>query len=270
MEHNSEKVTLENLYAYLHESSKEFNERMKEEAKKRDEEYQRRDEEAKKRDEEAKKRDEEAKKRAKEFELERAETDRQLKEAMQETDRKMEKTDRQLKETMQEHSRELKEDRKETERLLKKTIEKIYDVSRQLGGIGNSNGESSEEYFQIAFKKNPKLNGETYNEVDFNVKPRPMKGQEEDEYDIVLENGKSVAIIEVKYSVREENIKEVLNKPKTFRAFYPKYENYKLYLGIASFSFKKVREKSILKAGIAVIKQVGDKVVINSENLKAF
>jgi hypothetical protein len=253
---NQEKITLEDLYAYLHESSKEFKQRMQE-----------RDEEARKWDEETRKRDEEAERRAKKFELERAETWRQMKEDTCKLKESMEEDTRQLKESIKETDRQLKVSMKKSK---KETDRQMRKMSRELGGIGHSNGETAEEYFQNAFQKSRKLNGEIYNKVNFNVKPLLQKGQEEDEYDIVLENGKSVAIIEVKYSVREENIEKVLNKPKTFRAFYPEYENYKLYLGIASFSFKKVKEESILKAGIAVIKQVGDKMVINSENLKVF
>jgi hypothetical protein len=62
----------------------------------------------------------------------------------------------------------------------------------------------------------------------------------------------------------------MFNKVETFKAFYPEYKNYKFYLGIASLSFRKNIEKILQEEGIAVIKQVGDKVVINSENLKTF
>jgi hypothetical protein len=132
----------------------------------------------------------------------------------------------------------------------------------------------AEEYFQNAFTKNPKLNGEIYNQVDFNVKPRPKNGQKGDEYDIILANGDSVAIIEIKYHLRKSDMKNVLinilDKIETFKSFYPEYKNYKFYLGIASMSFKENVEKILQEAGIAVIKQVGDKMVINSENLKVF
>ena len=206
---NSEKPTLESLWTYLRETSKEFKQMVKE-------------------------------------------TDRQLKE----TDRQLKETDRQLKASM------------------KKTDEELRKVIKEIGGIGNSNGDMAEEYFQNAFKKSPKLNGEKFDEVDFNVRPRPKKGQKSDEYDIVLVNGKSVALIEIKYHLKRKDMDEALGKAfskiETFKAFYPEYENYKFYLGMASLSFKENVEDIIQKAGIAVIKQVGNKMVINSENLKVF
>jgi hypothetical protein len=274
-QNNQEKVTLENLYAYLHESSKEFKE-------------------------EAKKRDEEAKKRAKEFNEELKETSKEFKQMARDADHRMKETDRQLKEAMEEHSRQLKEamqedtrqlnesiketDRqlkesiRETDRQLKeameKTDEKIHEVSRQLGCIGNSNGDMAEEYFQSAFTKNPSLNGEMYDAVRFNVNPMIKKGQKGSEYDIVLANGKSIAIIEIKYYLKKNDVKDALSKAlnqvETFKKFYPEYANYKFYLGMASLSFGKSVEDIIQKAGIAVIKQVGDKMVVNSENLKVF
>ena len=164
---------------------------------------------------------------------------------------------------------------KETDRQMKITDEKIREVSRQLGTIGNSNGDMAEEYFQSAFTKNPSLNGEVYDTVRFNVNPFSKNGKEA-EYDIIMANGKSVAIIEIKYhfEIRKNKIKEVLNKilnkVETFKEFYPEYKNYKFYIGIASLSFRKNIEKIIQESGIAVIKQVGGKMVINSENLKVF
>jgi hypothetical protein len=206
------------------------------------------DESSKRSDLEYKKMQEEAKKRSKEFRLDHTEFRREM--------------------------RELRESMKETDHQIKETAKTVREVTKQLGGIGNSNGDVAEEYFQNAFKKNPKLNGEIYKQVNFNVIPRPINGQKEDEYDIVLSNGKSITIIEIKYHLKKSDTKDVLskilNKIETFKAFYPECENHKFYLGIASLSFKENVEKIIQEAGIAVIKQVGDKMVINSENLKAF
>jgi hypothetical protein len=92
----------------------------------------------------------------------------------------------------------------------------------------------------------------------------------DDEYDIFLLNNKSAAIIEIKYNVRKNNIEELLQKAENFRKLLPKYSNLKLYLGIASLSFRKITEKKIMEEGIAVIKQVGDKMVVYDKNLKVF
>jgi hypothetical protein len=187
---------------------------------------------------------------------------------------KLERENAEIKRQREKDYRELRESQEETARQIRETGRVVREVSRQLGSIGNSNGDIAEEYFQNAFRKNPQLNGEKYDTVTFNVTPMLEKGQTWAEYDIVLANKKSIAIIEIKYHLKKGDMKEelgeILNKIEKFKTFYPKYENYKFYLGIASLSFDKNIENIIQKAGIAVIKQVGDKMVINSENLKAF
>jgi hypothetical protein len=140
------------------------------------------------------------------------------------------------------------------------------EIWRQIGGISNSNGEVAEEYFINAFQQNPKLNGETYKDVTPNVRFPGL----DDEYDIFLSNNKSIAIIEIKYNVKQDDIGRLKKKAENFRKFLPEYNKRKLYLGLASLSFRKTTEQKIIDEGIAAIKQVGDKMVINSKNLKVF
>ena len=51
---------------------------------------------------------------------------------------------------------------------------------------------------------------------------------------------------------------------------FPEYKNHKIYLAIAALTIDETFERECKKNGIAVIKQVGDKMVINDENLKVF
>ena len=202
-----ENVTLESLYAYLKESKKE------------------RDIEFKKTQEETRRLSQESAKERAEYRAERREnyrdlkesikeTDRQLKKSMEETSRELKKsmeetsrelkefvkeTGRELKEFIKETSRELKESQKETDLQMKETDKKVREVTRQLGDMGNSHGDVAEEYFQNAFGKNPTLNGEIFDKIAFNVKPLSLNEQTGNEYDIIMVNGQSVAIIEIKY-----------------------------------------------------------------------
>ncbi|MCL1833557.1 MAG: hypothetical protein FWG49_03550, partial [Leptospirales bacterium] len=157
---------------------------------------------------------------------------------------------------------------------MEKTDEKLLKIGINVGGIGNSNGDVAEEYFINAFKENPMLNGETYDVIKPNLRllaeERQKRNEYNDEYDIYLENGKSAAIIEVKYNVEQSHINSLLKKGRNFRNYLPSYANHKLYLGMASLSFRKTDEDAILKEGIAVIKQEAGKMVINTENLKEF
>jgi Icc-related predicted phosphoesterase len=89
-------------------------------------------------------------------------------------------------------------------------------------------------------------------------------------YDILLLNGKSIGIVEVKYKAHENDVSKVLRKAETFRVNFPEYAGHKIYLGLATLSFYPELEQGCINEGIAVVKQVGDTVVINDKHLKVF
>jgi hypothetical protein len=91
-----------------------------------------------------------------------------------------------------------------------------------------------------------------------------------DEYDIVMYNDSYVAIVESKFNAHENDIQKVLKKAETFRILCSDYKDFKIYLGLASLSFYKELERECVKQGIAIIKQVGDNVVIRDKHLKVF
>jgi len=186
------------------------------------------------------------------------ETNRQ----MQETDRKMQETDRQLKESDRQ--------RRENERILNEkfaeTDRRMRIMQKELGKWGNNQGSFAEEYFFNSFDHGDKtFFRENFDRISKNVKV--VLENLEDEYDIVMYNSASVAIIEVKFRAREEHIPQLLRKAETFRILYPYYKDYKIYLGLASMSFHAGVEEDCLARGIALIKQVGDTVMIYDEHL---
>ena len=146
----------------------------------------------------------------------------------------------------------------------------VNQVSQQLGGMGNSNGAVAEEFFFNSLKyKRRNLFGQKFDRI---IREEIRKSNEgyEDEYDIMMFNGESVCVVEVKYKADTDDIKHVLRKKHTFRVNYPEYNDKKLYLALASMTFHKRTEKACQDNGIAIIKQVGKTVAIYDEHLKAF
>ena len=172
--------------------------------------------------------------------------------ALQETDRRQKETGRQI---------------EETGRQMKETDRKMKEVFQKMGSWDYNHGCFAEEYFFNSFE-NGKNNffGEKFDKILKN------KGgvETDDEYDILLINGKTVGIVETKFKAHVNDIPKVLKKADTFRLNFPKYENHKVYLGLASLAFYPKLEEECVKQGIAVIKQVGDTVVINDSHLKVF
>jgi hypothetical protein len=185
------------------------------------------------------------------------ETDRIVKDTalqMKETDRRMEETDRIVKNTALQ---------------MKDTDRRMEVLQKTLGGWAHNQGLFAEEYFFNSFE-NGKRNffGEKFDDITKNLKG--FQQGMEDEYDIVLYNHSSVALIEVKYKAHENDVPKVLNKAETFRMLFPFYKDYKIYLALASLSFYPELEQECINQGIAIIKQLGDTVIINDSHLKVF
>ena len=170
---------------------------------------------------------------------------------------------------MKENERVLNEKFAETDRQMQETDRRMQTMQKAMGSWANNHGSFAEEYFFNSFEKGKQnFFGEKFDEIEKNV-----KGFGEgfnDEYDILLINGRSIGIIEVKFKAHEEHIPKILRKAKTFRVNFSKYANHQVYLGFASMSFHPEVENLCIKEGIAIIKQVGDTAVINDGHLKVF
>jgi len=191
--------------------------------------------------------------------------------ALQESNRflteKFAETDRQRKE----NERFLTEKFAATDRFLSEkfaaTDSKINALTEQVTGITKSNGLFAEDYFFNSFERGElNLFGEKYDKLLPGSKGKIVN----DQYDFILVNGHTTTIIEVKYKARDGDIEKALKKVDTFRKNFPEYHKHKVYLAIAAMSITKNLENLCKKQGIAVIKQVGDKVVVYDENLKVF
>jgi len=175
---------------------------------------------------------------------------------------------------------ENREQMKETDRIVKeiaqlqkenerKYEERMKKLDERMGSWANNHGFVAEEYFFNAFERGQKdFFGEKFDNIKRNLKPCSKKL--EDEYDIVMFNGSSAAIIEVKYKAHENDIPKVLKKADTFRILCPDYKDFKIYLGLATMAFYPKLEEECIKNGIAIVKQVGDMVVISDGHLKVY
>ena len=134
------------------------------------------------------------------------------------------------------------------------------------GGVSSNFGSFAEEYFFNSFDEGKQnFFGENFDTIVKN-----STDNNTGEYDIMMINGKAVAIIETKFKARASGVSDTLKKAKQFRRNFPQYKSHKLYLGLAALVFDTAIEQKCKNAGIAIIKQVGDTVVINDDQLKVF
>jgi hypothetical protein len=207
---------------------------------------------------------------------EKSEADRKKREAerkKREAERKAEmkkmkaemKADREKREAEREKMKENQQDfMKRMDRL-----DALFAQTReQIGGISKSNGEFCEEYFINSFKEKPTLFGERFDRVVEYLKPDPVVIN--DEYDLVLRNGSTIALIEMKYKANTNDVGKMFSKLHSYRANYPMFKDYKVYLCLASFRFPKLVRLKAAEEGIVLIEQRGGKIEVISENLKTW
>ena len=159
----------------------------------------------------------------------------------------------------------------ETARRMAETDLQISRLEKTIGGVSNNNGLFAEEYFYNSLRRGDQiLLGEKFDKL---IKSEIMEDENkktQSELDIILINGESLVIVEVKFKVRDKHVDQVMKKIAPFRKRFPEYQNHKVYLALASMVFDEDVEYKCKENGIAVIKQVGDNVVIYDENLKVF
>jgi len=197
---------------------------------------------------------------------ERTLTDADIKAIFAETDRQMAETGRRMAET-DKMIKELIASRKDAD-------EKFDLIRKELGGIGENNGLVAEELVYHSLEKSMTFAGVEFDSIEHGVERsrkladgKRVKG----EYDVVLENGSSVAVIEVKYRVGKSVLDKLINEqlPK-FRLIFPQYKDFKMYLGLGGMSFEKGVAEEARSMGIATLMLNGEAVEIHDENVKVW
>jgi hypothetical protein len=172
---------------------------------------------------------------------------------------------------MKETDRYLKEKFAETDRKIAEEARLMKALRVELNGIAHSNGKYAESYFYNCFKKNHFY----FAEQKFQVITRNLFLEDEelgikDEFDLVLTNCHSVTVIEIKYKAKLDDVEQTLRKAETFKILCPQYKDFTLYLGLAGLHIEQNAEQEAQRQGIAVIKQVGESMVVYDKNLRRF
>ena len=149
------------------------------------------------------------------------------------------------------------------------TFKKLEIIGRQLADIGFSNGDAAEDFFYNSLEEKKQLGKIEFDEIFKNMHMK--RKRTEDEFDILLENGNCVGIVEVKYKVKKEHIEKMFTqKAPNFRILFPDFEGYKLYMGIAGLSFEPGVQNYAIEQGLVVLKQKGEALQVYGDNMMAF
>ncbi len=169
--------------------------------------------------------------------------------AQSRTDEQLAKTDAQLAKTDAQLAK--------TDAQLAKTDAKLDKLAEMYGGVGNNQGKVAEEFYYNSLKHRPELNGIRFDFIEKNV--TRSKGGIEEEYDLLLVNGREIVIIEVKYKLHPKDIERFAGrKAENFTKLYPEYKDYKIHLAMATFAVDDDVKKLVLEHGITLLQRRGE------------
>jgi hypothetical protein len=162
----------------------------------------------------------------------------------------------------------LREAQAKTEAQIANTDAKYANTIEMLNGITESQGLVAEEFFYNSLADALKVGGVQYDGITTNVK-RKANGKQV-EIDLLLDNGSSIAIIEVKYRARAKNVEQLQKTIATYRELFPQHKDFKIYGGIASFNVDDVVTAHAHEQGFFVLKRKGELMDVDTQGMRAF
>ena len=125
------------------------------------------------------------------------------------------------------------------------------------GGVSNNQGAAAEEFYFNSLKANPVLDGIRFDLVEKNT-TRNRDGVE-NEFDLLLVNGQTVYVVEVKYKAHEQDLRRLLDiKAVNFPRLYPEYAEHEQRFALAAFHIHDELKHAALAEGVTVLQRKGD------------
>nr|VFK36720.1 MAG: hypothetical protein BECKSD772F_GA0070984_100450 [Candidatus Kentron sp. SD]VFK40285.1 MAG: hypothetical protein BECKSD772E_GA0070983_100550 [Candidatus Kentron sp. SD]VFK78565.1 MAG: hypothetical protein BECKSD772D_GA0070982_101810 [Candidatus Kentron sp. SD] len=205
------------------------------------------------------------------------ETDRQMQETdrkMQETDQKIQETDRQMKETdrlIKENAKQMRETERFVKETIKETAKQMQETDRRL--------KKAEDLFTTQWGRLMEslvsgsliriFNGQEIPVDDISTRIKGSRQGHSYEFDIIVHNGREIIIVEVKTTLRPDDVREFLEKLKNAKTWMPRYQDNIVYGAMAWLQTNAGAEKMAANKGLFSIRAVGDSgSLANSANFK--
>ena len=154
---------------------------------------------------------------------------------------------------------------------IKKLQTALDTTNMAINGIADSNGAMAEATIYDALENDMTFAGQEFDDIYRNMKKHIKKDGLRGEYDIMMTNGDTIALIETKFKVRKQDVINLYEKQApVFSKLFPEYSKYKLLLGIGGVIFETDAIEEADAKGVGIIKVVGNKIDYNSSNIKPF
>ena len=214
--------------------------------------------------------DEQMKRTSKELKESSKDFSKKLKESTEAFSRELKESDERLDKELEKRRKLFDEDLKKSndafDKRMEKLEKKLNKIGVLVGSASNNQGDVTEEYFANSLKSYLKLGN-----IDFDFLVQNFTAERGRkilaEYDILLVNGKSVAIVEVKYKAHVNDLDKLPKKIQELKAL-PQYRDYEVYAGIATFHANKELIQKAKEQGFFILQRKGDVVVSHIDNLQ--
>ncbi|GBU21260.1 hypothetical protein R80B4_01149 [Fibrobacteres bacterium R8-0-B4] len=171
-------------------------------------------------------------------------------------------------ESMADESKKREEEAKRSDEEFKKRMAyldaRIAATNDTVNGIGKSNGMFAEDIYYRTLWRKKEFAGIHFDEVSNafgGIKKLPDGKRLQDQFDIVMLNDVSAAIVEAKYRARKEDVATLVEKKvSNFKILFPDYKDLKIYLGLAALAFEDGVIEEARKYGVGLLQQVGETV----------
>ncbi|KAK3582327.1 hypothetical protein CHS0354_023868 [Potamilus streckersoni] len=183
------------------------------------------------------------------------------------------KTDAQIKELFQLFASQKKTDaqQKKTDELIKELSVEHKKTESTLKGLGFNVGMAVEEYFYNSLDLTKKVANIQFDDCQKNLHGFNKKLKLQDEFDITMTNTTKGLLVECKHHVVKEDVVKLReSKVKNLKILYPDFKDLEMYLAVAGASFDSDAKQEAKQSGIIILKQVGDVMEEEVENLKTY
>ena len=187
---------------------------------------------------------------------------------MQETSAHIDQTDVLMKQTdvlIKQTNAQMKQtdaQMKRTDAQMKRTDEKLERMGIRLGNISQNQGDVAEDFFYQSLIKDNHLGDLYFDDITKNMEKH--RGNIQEEYDLFMTNGDSIAIVEVKYKAHKNDLDKLDRKMNNFKKLFPIYKDYKLYGALAAFHINDDAKEEIFNRGYFALQRSGDLVCSES------
>ena len=154
------------------------------------------------------------------------------------------------------------ESRKETEESFKRMEKTVADLSKNIGGLGNSLGRFTEAMFEMELWKKFTELGYTFEKQSSHVKYREY-GKVIAEIDLFLEDGDYIMLVEVKTELDNNDVNEHLDRIDKVRQYInARNDSRKIVGAVAGGIVSESTRKFAQNNGLFVITQSGESVMV--------